>query len=284
MNSKLHIHMEYDTLTGMEQGLWPRFYLQMHTLGELTIGQIGIEDRLEQVRTVLMPELEQLHQCYGAIIQGIMEYATGVANGKYYRVKAEGHTELDRSLELAIKKESKQFIIQAKLVYIAFVNCGFLDESDFLLKTYGFTKRFTDLKGQYAKSKDSKYLPLLNVLEKANVLFLNELTELRGGIEHKSFTIDPFELIRMDQGATVREPLLRGALLSEKITFFYEHLLDFIEKMMAYFIGINMERALPGMAQLCVDDQFDYSKQRYKYTFIFGGIPTSETARRCIYD
>ncbi len=82
----------------MDQELWPRFYLQMAALGELTIGQIGLDEKLEQVRTVLMPELEfQLHQSFAAIHQRIREYESGVANGKYYQIKAGGHTSLDRS-------------------------------------------------------------------------------------------------------------------------------------------------------------------------------------------
>jgi hypothetical protein len=99
MGSKLQIHAEYDTLTGMDQGLWPRFYLQMAALGQLTIGQLGMDEKLEQIRTVLMPELEQLHRSYVGIQQGIQEYETGVASGKYYQVKTGGHTSLNRSVE-----------------------------------------------------------------------------------------------------------------------------------------------------------------------------------------
>jgi len=284
MESKLQIHAEYDTLTGMDQGLWPRFYLQMAALGQLTIGQMGMDEKLEQVRTVLMPELEQLHRSYAAIQQNIQEYESGVASGKYYQVKAGGHTSLDRSVELTIRNDAKQFIIQAKLVYVAFLNSEFLSDGGFSLKTYGLTKKLTQLKEQYGKSKDPQYLPLLNVLEKANALFLNELTDLRGDIEHQSFAIDKFELIKQDGGATVQQPLLRGIILSEKVSFIYENLLHFIEKMMAYYIGLNIERLLPGVAQFCVDDQFDYSQQRYKYTFAFAGAPTSCTARLCLYD
>ena len=284
MEGNLRIHVEYDTLTGMEQGLWPRFYLQMLQLGQLTIGKIDIEERLERIRTVLMPKLEQLHQSYAAILQGIQEYQSGVVSGKYFHGRAGGSTQLDRSPELAVRNEAEKFIIQAKLVYVAFVNSEFLDEPGFLLKTYALRQKLTDLIAQYSKSKDPKYLPLLHVLEKANALFLNDLTNLRGDIEHQSFSIEKFELVISDTGATVRQPLLQGVMLSERITFFYEHLLQFIEKMMAYFIGINAERAIPGMTQLFVDDEFNYQQQRYKYTFTFGGVPWSMTARRCLYD
>ncbi len=164
------------------------------------------------------------------------------------------------------------------------MNTDFLSDVSFSLKTYGLTKKLTPLKEQYSKSKDPRYLPILNVLEKANALFLNELTDLRGHIEHQSFAIDKFELIKQNGGATVQQPLLRGVILSEKISDIYHKLLHFIEKMMAYYIGLNIERLLPGVAQFCVDDQFDYSRQRYKYTFAFAGTPTSETARRCLYD
>jgi hypothetical protein len=284
MQSKLQIHAEYDTLTGMDQGLWPRFYLQMAALAELTIGQMGMEEKLEQIRIVLMPEMEQLHQSYFAIQKGIQDYVSGVANGQFYKLKPGGHTSLDRSAELMIRNEAKQFIIQAKLVYIAFLNSEFVNDDGFSLKTYGLTKKLTQLKEQYAKSKNPRYLPLLNILEKANDLFLNELTDLRGDIEHQSFAIDKFNLVKLDGGASVEQPLLRGVILSEKTTTFYENLLHFIEKMMAYYIGLNIERLLPGVVQFCVDDQFNYSQQRYQYTFAVGGAPTSATARRCLFD
>jgi hypothetical protein len=284
MEGKLQVHAEYDSLTGMNEGLWPRFYLQMSGLAELSLEQIGLSEKLEHIRTLLMPELEQLHRSYTIMMQGIQEYESGVASGKYYQIHLGGHAHLDRTIEISVRNEVKQFIIQAKLVHIAFVNCGFVDEPDFTLETYALTKKLSQLKEQYSNSSDPRYLPLLEVLERANDLFLNDLTAIRGQFEHKSFAIPRFELVKAEQGASVRQPVVNGVILSEKVKFFYENILDFIERMMVYYIGINVERILPGMALLCVDDQFNYSQQRFKYSFSFAGTPTSETARRCLYD
>jgi hypothetical protein len=271
----------------MDQGLWPRFFLQVYAIGRFAEGKIEFEDKLEIFRKMVMPELENLHDTYHKINDNVIAYKHGVANGEYFSIKKNGHSSLDRKIEIEISRLTKNFTVQAKGLLEDFTNCGFCDDLDFKLRTYLFTEpeKFVKKKDQYSKLTYPKYLPLLNVIEKANQSFLLDLKNFRELYYHDSFSLDKFELQVCDTGeAYILEPILGGVPLSGKLTFFYENLLDFFEKMMVYYAGINAEDAIPEVLQLHVTDDYNYAEQRFKYTCSISGLPTSHSSKPCKYD
>jgi hypothetical protein len=282
----LRIHAEYEGISGMEQGIVPRFYLQMLDLSQFAGEEVKADEKLEDFRVSVIPELDELREIYVDLIAKIADFIEGVESGRYYTLKPSGHTNLDRRAETQVKRLTKSFFLQAKLVLENFVNCGLLDDTDFKLSTYikANEENFKNRKKQYETSSKTIYKPLLNLIEKANSLFLMELKDVRGSYTHKSFTVDRFEVEIGGPQATAKEPDLGGAPLSAKVSFIYEGLLDFLEKMMAYYLGINAEIHLKGVVALCVNDDFNYAEQRYKYTLAIGGVGTSFTSRLCQFD
>lgn len=279
------LHIEYDSNHGTSQGIWPRFYLQMIDLGELAIGQ-EFHERIKIYFEKVIPDLTNLYDIYHNLCKTITDYKAGVQNGQHFKIDNRGHSSFDRLSEVEIYNQTKDFIIRTKIAIVNFIKCGFANETNFNLSDFFFCPitKLQEKKNQYLKSTDGKYLPLINLIERANTDFLSQLNEIRGSIEHELFSLAKFKLIREDTIATVTEPILQDMMLSEKLSFYYERTLEFIEKTMVYYIGINGEISKNGFLQLHVDDVHDYAKMNYKYTFSLAGTPWSLTSKRCSYD
>lgn len=279
------LHIEYDSNHGTSQGIWPRFYLQMVDLGELAIGQ-EFHDRIKVYFEKVIPDLTNLYDIYHKLCNTITEYKEGVKNGKYFKVDNRGHSSFDRLSEVEIYNQTKDFIIRTKIVIVNFIKSGFADENSFKLSDFFFCPlaKLQEKKNQYLKSADCKYVPLIKLIEKANKEFLTQLNEIRGSIEHDLFSLAKFSLVREGSTATITEPNLQDLLLSEKLTFYYDKTLEFIEKLMVYYIGINGEINKNGFLELHVDEVHDYAEMKYKYTFSLAGTPWSLTSKKCNYD
>ena len=87
----------------------------------------------------------------------------------------------------------------------------------------------------------------------------------------------------MKRGAVVFEPLLKDKILSVKLEYFYENILEFIEKLVVYYLGINGERNKKGFLKLHVRRDFHYPDLKYKYVFSMGGIPWGFRTDKCDY-
>lgn len=283
----MFLQIEYGNNHGMSQGIIPRFYLQMADLAELGIGKNEFDERSNIYFEKVIPDITNIYDIYHKLETLIEDYKAGVSKGVYFTVDERGHSSFNRQNEVEIKNLTKDFIIRCKIAIVNFVKCGFADEGVFKLQSFFFVdhQKFNDRKKQYLKSTDGKYLPLINLIEKANGEFLKPLNDIRGEIEHNLFTLSKFVFNRNAEGAVwLDEPTLQGETLSEKIKYYYEKSLEFIEKTMVYFIGINGEHRMPGFLELHVDDIFDYSNMNYKYRFSLGGTPWSFTSKRCMYD
>jgi hypothetical protein len=63
----------------------------------------------------------------------------------------------------------------------------------------------------------------------------------------------------------VKEPIINGMLLSQAIDFYYENILDMIEKLMCYFYGINAHLRSNRNLKLFIVKDFDYKNLKYKF-------------------
>lgn len=283
----MFLHIEYDSNHGTEQGIWTRFYLQIFDLAELAIGKTEFEKRTGLYLEKVIPDLTNLYDVFLKLRTLIGDYKEGVRNGKYFTVNERGHSSFNRLNEVEIYNLTKDFLIRCKIAIVNFVKSGFTDENDFKLSEYFFcsSTKFKDKKQQYSKTSDGRYLPLLNLIENANNDFLEQLNDIRGAIEHDLFSLPKFILHRDKPNSPwLEEPVLQGQVLSDKLSFYYEKSLEFIEKIMVYYIGINGERNLKGFLELHVDNEFDFPNMKYKYRFSLGGTPWSLTSKKCLYD
>lgn len=126
-------------------------------------------------------------------------------------------------------------------------------------------------------------MPLLNVLQKARHDFLNEFSKTRGDIEHEDFEIERFKLIRESTSAKLEEPNFQGSKLSARIDFYYNHILDLIEKLTVYFAGINCEER-NNFYQLYVATNPDFPNLIYRYYYRIMGMPFVFETIKCDFN
>jgi hypothetical protein len=278
-------HIEYGSNHGMTQGIVPRFYLQVLDLAQLVIGEKEFEKKYDVFEKTVMPELQNLYNIYHEIIELIDDYKEGMSNGKYYKLSSQGTPMIDRGNEEKIKNLVKDYIIRNKVLLVNFSQCGLMNDDGFDFNQFTvFNDKREKRKQDYLARPDYKFAPLIDLVEKANELFIKDLFGLRNSFEHQAFYLDKFNLKPLKGAAEVHEPQLAGRMLSDKLSFYYEGTLDYIERIMVYYFGILGEEKMKGFLQLYEDPVFNYATMNYKFRFSMGGTPWSFTSKRCTYE
>jgi hypothetical protein len=267
-------HIEYEIDHGMEQGLIPRFYLQMLSLSAT---HPFFEEKLEFILNSLMPEIKSFYDKYNSIVSKVSEYKTGIENGTYFKITDKGTTSIDRKLEIEINDISKDFFSKGKLIYRLFFESDFVKQDGFDLQKFAFgTGDFERKKNEYIKSPDVSFLPVIKLLEEANKSFLADLNNFRNKSQKEAFKFDKFPIIKTENGVTVTEPLLNGKPLTHTISNIYHGLLNLVEEVMALLIGIYMKNLTNGVMVTYENQNYDYTKQIYRFASAMLGSVTSE--------
>jgi hypothetical protein len=116
-----------------------------------------------------------------------------------------------------------------------------------------------------SKSPDYRYNCLFNLIEKARTEFLSDFNNIRVNFEHNQLLLDKYEVILEGNSKKIIEPKLGNKNLSFAINYYYENILELIEKLMCYYYGINAYVNSSGGLNLFIEKDFDYSKLIYKY-------------------
>lgn len=281
----MKIHIETQAGYGTKQGIMPRFYLQMNELCSF----IGVEPFVDSIPnkflTKIIPELTNFYDVHNNLQSKIKEFIDGVEEGKFYKIDADRSTTFLRHNEFAISNLTKDFFIRGKILLVLFFKSDVIIDGNFKLSEYFFCddKKFETKLLQYSSSSNAKYKPLLNVLRKARLSFLNDFSKTRGDIEHDSFELKRFKISRNEDKVYLNEPTFQNELLSKKIKFYYDSILELIEKLTAYFAGINCEEKNTFL-KLYVTTKPDYTNLIYKYRYRIRELPFVNETVRCEYD
>jgi hypothetical protein len=279
-------HFETYSNHGTSEGVLPRFYLQMKDLGDMVFGQVEFDRRSDVYVEKVIPELTNLYDMFHGLQQLISTYKSGVADGTFFQFSEGGVAHFDRIMEIEIDNLVKNTILRCKIALISFSKCGVVDDDGFVFDNF-FRCSISDRakrKKEYSDMTDGRYLPLVTLIENAESTFLASLNNVRGEMEHELYSLPKFILNVNGNRATLEEPTIQGRKLSNLLALFYENSLDLVEKSVAYFIGLNGERKFRDFYKLEVNEDYDYTKMRYKYRFSLGGLSWSSTAKRCTYD
>ncbi|WP_298390889.1 hypothetical protein [Hydrotalea sp.] len=239
----MKFHIETSPGYGTKQGIMPRFYLQMENICKFLNGEPFLDKIPSTFLSKIIPELTNFYDVRNKLQTTIQEFIQRVQDGTLYRVDTDGSTTFLRKKEFEISNLTKDFFIRGKVLLVLFFKSDILIDGNFKIEDFYFCddKKFERKCSEYKSGQYAKYLPLLNVLKKARHDFLNEFSRTRGDIEHEDFALERFKLIQEATNATLQEPNFQGNKLSERINFYYEQILDLIEKLTVYFAAINCE-------------------------------------------
>lgn len=282
--SNLRFHIETAPGYGASQGIMPRFYLQMTELCSFLNVPPHVTEIPSKIQKLIIPELANLYDVYNNLQSAIKEFIKGVQDGAFYKINQDGSTTFIRHKEFEIENLTKDFFIRGKILLIKFFNCAIIADGNFKIKDYFFCddEKFIKKVANYSSSKSPKFLPLLDVLKTARLDFLSDFNSIRGTIEHEHFELDRFKVIHEEGKIVLVEPVLQNDVLSNKIKFYYENILNLIEKITAYFAGIICEE-LNFAYRLYVATEPDFPKLMYRYRYRIMEMPFVFETIRCDY-
>ena len=271
---------------GTDTGIWPRFFLQMHDLGQFAVGKQEFDTRSEKYFKDVIPQIEKFYDIFHDYKNLVADYREGIKSGKFYKIDERGHITHTKMPETKIFDKVKDFFIHGKIMLVTFVESGIIDEPGFNFTDFYFAgeNKLEQKKIEYLKTTEGYFIPLITLLEKAQNSLLRPFNSVRGDIEHNRFNIDDFKLEESMNGAIVNEPLFQNKSLSVTLQVYYDKILDLIEKLVAYYFGIKAETK-PGCFELYVRREYNYPKLLYKFTIAFGGnVLLGTPADKCGYN
>jgi hypothetical protein len=287
-NEKLQLRAELLIGHGTAQGIIARFYMQPEQLSEMVTG--NAHDQISNIKGAyfvgVVTEITHLYDLYHEIQNLITDYKAGVEKGKFFTVDQQGHTNLETSNELKVRKLVNEFFIKGKIVLTNFAKCDLIKDGSFDFSKFYFCddRKFADLSAKYLAGRaDLKYLVIIELI-KRNRKFLSEFNKIRGAIEHDGFKIDKFDLIRTKNAQYVVEPILNNKYLSDSLKELYEALLEFIEKAVCYFLGINLKSGYPMRLVVNPHPDFPNMVYRYEWKLMIAGLRTRFPTEDCTFD
>lgn len=131
-----------------------------------------------------------------------------------------------------------------------------------IVKDANFIKNKNALLG---KDKIRRYEHLFEIIELARNEFLTSFNQIRAEIEHQNFVIPNFRLDFIDNKIVFEQPKLYDKDLMELLDYYYNSLFEFIENIMAYYLGINAYINWNGLVTLYEATNYDYKELNYKF-------------------
>ena len=130
----------------------------------------------------------------------------------------------------------------------------------------------SNFENQYQKyltiDKYVRYDHLFQLIRVGRSQFLNKFNEIRAKIEHEDLQLKYSKIELKDDEIKVNEPFLENNPMYELIDFFYENILSLIEKIMAYYYGINAFINWNGNKNLFKRDKVNFENEEYEYVIL----------------
>lgn len=262
-----------------------RFFAQYMGMGEMAWSNAEFSARIIPFFEGVLPELAHAFNTHERLVHDIRDYKAGIQDGRYLKVDHKGRTEHNRSKEREIQASVKSLFVSLKRSLVLTFKSGVLSDTSFDAQRFYFcdANKLNQRLEEYLRQSDGRYKPLVQLLIKANRDFLSTLKEIRDDVEHDPFTVDAFTLEKAPDGYFVAEPILDGKLLSETIEHHFNRVFDLIEKLIAYFIGINVERKHTRL-ELHVGREVDYLNSKNRFIIAPTGARMWYPTDKCLYD
>lgn len=265
--------IEYTDNHGTSSGIIPRFFLQMLDLAEFAFDSKEEMDRLfENFDRDNIPDFTEFYDIFHELKANYKEYKIGLANGTFLKIQSDGTYQLDRGIEIEMRKSIKNFFIVGRRLINNFVQSEMIRDEKIDLRKLVIVndEKFKKSKEKFMSShKGISYDILFRIVEDARHEFLEPFNNLRDKIEHVGFKMPKFSIQRTTNGLTIIEPSFDGKLdLIQEIENYYRQILDFIENLMVYYYGLRAYERTNGKLTLYYRKDHDFPSLIYKYVIM----------------
>lgn len=254
---------------GIEQGIVTRFFLQMQKMAEYAfIDENERNSRIGKYMNIVISDFTAFYDLKQEICEILENYRTGVLIGEFIKRDERGIITTNRSLETKLKSRIKDFFILGRLTINNWAKSGAIDDDFFTLNDLLIVKDANFIKNKNAlldKDKIRRYEHLFEIIEFARNEFLTSFNQIRAEIEHQNFVIPNFRLDFINNKIVFEQPKLYDKDLMELLDYYYNSLFEFIENIMAYYLGINAYINWNGLVTLYEATNYDYKELNYKF-------------------
>lgn len=256
---------------GTEQGIIPRFVLQMLKLEEEASFPTNAPKKSYKYITVASSDFTSFYDLHEEIINKRKEYLRKLYSKKIIEIQQSGAISIDRTIETSLLQNVKDFFIKGRIMLNNWVKSEVIKDEYLDLKNLLIVKD-SNFENQYQKylsvDEYARYDHLFNLIRVGKNQFLNKFNKIRAQIEHEDLQLKYSRIELKDDEIKVNEPFLENNPMYELIDFFYENILDLIEKVMVYYYGINAFINWNGNKNLFKRDKIDFENEIYEYVIL----------------
>lgn len=265
----LYDRIEFISSHGPEQGIITRFFLQIKELAnQAFINENDRHRHLDQYMIVVLNDFTTFYDLYQELKETFDEFQKGILIGDLYKIDERGVATIDCSLEFKIHTKIKEFFIKGRILLNNLAKSKVIDDEYFCLNELIIVKdvNFKTNKLKFLeKDKLKRYEYLFDIVEYSRNNFLSTFNQIRADIEHDHFEIPRFKISFLNKSVIFEQPMLKEREIMSQLDFYYNSIFDFIENIIAHYMGINAYINWNGLLTLYQSKTYDYKELKYKF-------------------
>ena len=223
---------------GTEQGIIPRFVLQMLELEEKAFMPIGRLKKSYKYVNVASSDFTSFYDLNQEIKIKRSEFYKKLISQEIVETQQNGVLSIDRTIETSLLQNVKDFFIKGRILINNWARSEVITDEYFDLKNLLIVKDsnfINNAKHYLSLDEHRRYEYLFKLIENGRKQFLSRFNNIRARIEHENFQLYYSRIELINDEIKIFEPLLDNEPMYELVDFFYENILDLIEKVMGYY-------------------------------------------------
>lgn len=256
---------------GTKQGIIPRFVLQMLDLEDKAFMPIGRIKKSYKYVTVACTDFTSFYDLNQEIKIKRNEFHKRLISKEIVEIQENGVLSIDRTSETSILQNVKDFFIKGRILVNNWAKSEVITDEFFDLRNLLIVKDSNFITNSYqylSLDEHRRYEYLFKLIENGRTQFLNRFNNIRAKIEHEDLTLNYSRIELINDEIIIFEPFLDNAAMYELVDFFYENILNLIEKVMAYYYGINAYINWNESMSLFRREEIDFDKKLYEYVIL----------------
>lgn len=256
---------------GTEQGIIPRFVLQMLDLEQTAFMPLGRLKKSYKYVNVVSSDFTRFYDLNQEIKIKRSEFYKKLISKQIVETQENGVLSIDRTIETSLLHNVKDFFIKGRILINNWAKSEVITDEYFDLKNLLIVKdsNFSNNTKHYLSlDEHRRYEYLFKLIENGRTQFLSRFNNIRARIEHENFQLHYSRIELINDEIKIFEPLLDNTEMYGLIDYFYENILNLIEKVMVYYYGINAYINWNESMNLFKRKEIDFDKQLYEYVIL----------------
>ena len=255
----------------IHQGIIPRFILQMLELERIAFMPVGSIKKSYKYVKVASSDFTSFYDLNQEIKIKRKEFIEKIFSREIIEIQKNGTLSIDRTIETHLLEKVKDFFIKGRILVNNWAKSDVVSDEFVDLKNLLIVKDtnfITNTNHYLSLDKHRRYECIFEIIEDGRAQFLSRFNNIRARIEHDDLILNYSRIELINDEIRIFEPLLDNSAMYELVELFYENILNFIEKVMAYFYGINAYINWNKSMNLFKREELDFDKNLFEYVIL----------------